>query len=153
MKKQILIQRLCILWLDVNWGWKKHIPTHPFNGPLSRTTQVSQYQKGKTNLDFTEARDSGISWAICNSAPRSRQITTPAPHRSVFYRPDALPANSVKALKANDDERKHCKNNWQQQHQRINHITFSLLPLSSARRLKKCWRLHHQTGEIYLMTY
>ena len=30
--------------------------------------------------------------AICKSAPRSRQITTPAPHRSVFYRPDALPA-------------------------------------------------------------
>ena len=35
---------------------------------------------------------SGICWAICKSAPRSRQITTPAPHRSVFYRPDALPA-------------------------------------------------------------
>jgi len=29
-----------------------------FNGPLSRTTQVGRYQKGKTNLDFTEARDS-----------------------------------------------------------------------------------------------
>ena len=26
---------------------------------------------------------SGISWAICKSAPRSRQITTPAPHHSV----------------------------------------------------------------------
>ena len=35
---------------------------------------------------------SGISWAICKSAPRSRQITTPASHHSVFYRPDALPA-------------------------------------------------------------
>ena len=33
---------------------------------------------------------SGISWAICKSAPRSRQITTPVPHHSVFYRPDAL---------------------------------------------------------------
>jgi len=33
---------------------------------------------------------SSISWAICKSAPRSRQITTPAPHHSVFYRPDAL---------------------------------------------------------------
>jgi len=29
-----------------------------FNGPFSGTTQVSRYQKGKTNLDFTEARDS-----------------------------------------------------------------------------------------------
>ena len=28
---------------------------------------------------------SGISWAICKSAPRSRQITTPTPHRSVFF--------------------------------------------------------------------
>ena len=35
---------------------------------------------------------SGISWATCQSAPRSRQITTPAPHHSVSYRPDALPA-------------------------------------------------------------
>jgi len=29
---------------------------------LSRTTQVSRYQKGKTNLDFTEARDSECQW-------------------------------------------------------------------------------------------
>ena len=35
---------------------------------------------------------SGISWDMCKSAPHSRQITTPAPHRSVLYRPDALPA-------------------------------------------------------------
>ena len=34
----------------------------------------------------------GISWAICKSTPRSRQITMPATHNSVFYRPDALPA-------------------------------------------------------------
>ena len=37
---------------------------------------------------------SGISWAICKCAPRSRQITMPAPHHSVFYRPDALPAHT-----------------------------------------------------------
>ena len=47
--------------------------THPFNGPFSVTTQVNWYQKGKTNLDFTEVRESGISWAICKSAPHSRQ--------------------------------------------------------------------------------
>jgi len=29
---------------------------------LSQTTWVSQYQKGKTNLDFTEARDSEWQW-------------------------------------------------------------------------------------------
>ena len=38
---------------------------------------------------------SGISWAICKSAPRSRQITTPAPHHSVFFtgRMPFLPPN------------------------------------------------------------
>jgi len=35
-----------------------HTHTHPFNDPWSRTTRVGRYQKGKTNLDFTEARDS-----------------------------------------------------------------------------------------------
>ena len=32
--------------------------THPCKGPFSGTTRVCRYQKGKTNLDFTEARDS-----------------------------------------------------------------------------------------------
>ena len=46
---------------------------------------------------------SGISWAVCKSAPRSRQTTTPAPHYSVFLQagcPSCCPTNSVKALKA-----------------------------------------------------
>ena len=42
---------------------------------------------------------SGISWDICKSAPHPRQITTPAPHRSVFYRLDALPAAQPTASK------------------------------------------------------
>jgi len=40
----------------------KHTRTHLFNDPFSGTTQVSRYQKGKTNLDFTEARDSEWQW-------------------------------------------------------------------------------------------
>ena len=46
---------------------------------------------------------SGISWAICKSAPRSRQITISAPHHSVFLQygcPSCRPTYSVKALKA-----------------------------------------------------
>ena len=39
-----------------------HHYTHPLNGPFSGTTQVSRYQKGNTNLDFTEARDSEWQW-------------------------------------------------------------------------------------------
>jgi len=49
---------------------------------------VSWCQKGKTNLDFTEARDSEWQWHQLGYG----QITMPAPHHSVFYRPDALPA-------------------------------------------------------------
>ena len=71
--------------------------THLFNSPLSGTTRVTQYQKGRTNLSFTEARDSEWQWAICKSAPCSRQITMPAPQHSVFYRLDALPATQPTA--------------------------------------------------------
>jgi len=42
---------------------------------------------------------SGISWAICKSASRFRQKTTPAPLHSVFYRLDALPATQPTASK------------------------------------------------------
>ena len=46
---------------------------------------------------------SGISLAVRKSAPRSRQITTTAPHHSRFLQarcPSVRPTNSVKALKA-----------------------------------------------------
>ena len=83
----------------------EHTHTHTFNGPLSRTTQVSRYQKGKTIwilLKQEAVSGSGISWAVCKSAPHSRQITTPAPHHLVFLQvgcPSCRPTNSVKALK------------------------------------------------------
>ena len=60
---------------------------HVFNGPFSGTTQVSWYQKGKPIwilLKQETVSGSGISWAICKSAPCSRQITMPAPHHLVF---------------------------------------------------------------------
>jgi len=43
-------------------------------------------------LEQETVSGSGISWTTCKSAPCSRQITMLAPHHSVFYRPDALPA-------------------------------------------------------------
>ena len=60
-----------------------HTHTHPFNGPLSGTTRVSRYQKGKTNLDFTEARDSGWQWhqlghmQVCTSLQTDNHASTP----------------------------------------------------------------------------
>ena len=71
-----------------------HTHIHPFNGPLSGTTWVSRHQKGKTNLDFTEARDSEWQWHLGHMQVCTVLQTEamPAPHHSVFYRPDALPA-------------------------------------------------------------
>ena len=50
---------------------------------------------GKVKLIWIQLKQqtvsgSGISWAICKSAPHSRQITMSAPRHSVFHRPDAL---------------------------------------------------------------
>jgi len=56
---------------------------HPFNGPLSGTTQVSLYQKVETNLDFTEARDSEWQWhqlghvQACTSLQTDDHASTP----------------------------------------------------------------------------
>ena len=75
---------------------------HPFNGPLSWTTRVSQYQKGKTNLDFTEARDSEWQWhqlghmQVCTSLQTDNHTSTPP---LSFYRPDALPVAQPTASK------------------------------------------------------
>jgi len=57
---------------------------------------VSRYQKGKINLDFTEARDSGWQWhqlghmQACTSLQTDNYASNPL--LSFFYRPDALPA-------------------------------------------------------------
>ena len=83
--------------------------THTFNGPFSRTTRVSWYQKGEPIwilLKQETVSGSGISWAICKSAPCSRQTTTPAPHHSVYYRPDALPAAQPTASKQSTEGNK-----------------------------------------------
>ena len=80
-----------------------HTHTHPFNGPFSGTTQVGRYQKGYKPiwilLKHETVSGSGISWAMCKSAPRYKQITMPAPQHSIFYRPDALPAAQPTASK------------------------------------------------------
>jgi len=54
-----------------------------FNGPFSRTTQVNRYKKGKTNLHFTEARDSEWQWhqlghmQVCMSLHTDNHASTP----------------------------------------------------------------------------
>jgi len=75
-----------------------------FNYPFSRRTQVSRYQKGKTNLDFTEARDSEWQWHQLGHMQVKIQIDDHAitPPLSFLQAgcPSCYPTNSVKALKA-----------------------------------------------------
>ena len=89
--------------LEVN---HTHTHTHLFNGPFSGTTQVSRYQKGKTNLDFTEARDSEWQWhqlghmQVCNLLQTDNHTSIPPLSFLQARCPSCHPTNSVKALKA-----------------------------------------------------
>jgi len=85
----------------------KGIPqqTHPFNGPFSDNARVSRYQKGKTNLDFTEARDSEWQWhqlghmQVCTPLQADDHASTPPLSFLQAECPSCRPTNSVKALK------------------------------------------------------
>ena len=83
---------------------RKSTNEHPFNGPFSGTTQVSQ--KGKTTLDFTEARDSEWQWhqlghmQVCISLQTDNHASTPPLSFLQAGCPSCHPTNSVKALKA-----------------------------------------------------
>ena len=83
-----------------------HTHTHTFNGPLSGTTRVSPYQKGKTNLDFTDARDSEWQWhqlghmQVCTSLQTDNHASTP----SLSFLQAGCPTNSIKALKTKQED-------------------------------------------------
>jgi len=67
---------------------------------------VSQYQKGKTNLGFTAARDSEWQWhqlgcmQVCTSLQTDNHDSTPPVSFLQAGCPSCRPTNSVKALKA-----------------------------------------------------
>jgi len=66
---------------------------------------VSRYQKGKTNLDFTEARDSEWQWhplghmQVYTSLQTDNHASTPPLSFLQAGCPSCRPTNSVKALK------------------------------------------------------
>jgi len=83
-----------------------HTHAHPFNGPVSGTARVSRYQKGKTNLDFTEARDSEWQWhhlgqmQVCTSFQITDNHASTPPLSFLQARCSFChPVNSIKALK------------------------------------------------------
>jgi len=85
--------------------------THTFNGLFSGTTQVSQYQKGKTNVVFSEARDSEWQWhqlghmQVCTLLQTDNHTSTPPLCFLQARCPSCHPTNSVKALKVYSMER------------------------------------------------
>ena len=98
-RKRLLLHYCCWLCNDITH-------THPFNGPLSGTTRVRRYQKGKTNPDFTEARDSEWQWhqlghmQVCTSLQTDNHAGSPALSFLQAGCPSCHPTNRVKALKA-----------------------------------------------------
>jgi len=72
---------------------------------------MSRYQKGKTDLDFTEARDSEWQWhqlghmQVCNSLQTDNNASTPTLSVLQAGCPSCRPTNSVKALKVYDNGR------------------------------------------------
>jgi len=80
----------------------------PFNGPLSRTTRVSRYQEGKTNLDFTEARDSEWQWhqlgqmQVCTSLQTNNHASTRPPSFFTDRMPFLPPHQQRQSTEGND---------------------------------------------------
>ena len=77
---------------------------------------MSRYQKGKTNLDFTGARDSEWQWhqlgcmQVCTSLQTDNHASTPPLSFLQAGCHSCRPTNSVKALKAQTVSQNKSKN-------------------------------------------
>ena len=88
--------------------------THPFNGPFPGKVEPMWIL-----LKQDTVSGSGISWDICKSATRSRQITMPAPHHSVFLQagcPSCHPTNSVNQQRQRTEGSNHWRLNLHEKH-------------------------------------
>ena len=89
---------------------KQQTHTHPFNGPFSGSTQVSRYQKGKTNLDFTGARDSEWQWhqlghmQVCTLLQTDNHASTPPLKFFTGPMPFLPPNQQRQSTEGNQDE-------------------------------------------------
>ena len=95
-----------------------------FNSLFFRTTWASWYQKDKTSLELTEARDDGVwgwQWhqldhmqTICTSLQTDNHTNTSSVN---VYSPDALPAAQPTASK-----------HWRQQHRHTHNRLMAICP-------------------------
>ena len=96
---------------------------------------------------------SSINWATCKSAPRSRQITMPAPHRPPlsFLQagcPSCRPTNSVKALKALNPMYTHWRFSEKHCSTQLQHVSHHTNMRDAARRAGPSAELTTSRGTI-----
>jgi len=104
---------LCKLAWDGLWPvWKRIVKDHVWPHTHTHTYRLMALCPGLPGWAGTRkvkpiwilvkqetVSSSGISWAICKSASRCRQITMLTPTAQFFYRPDALRASQPTASK------------------------------------------------------
>ena len=112
----ICITKFCcsIKWKNLPKKCQQMSSIHPASNSCTHTrltalsgttTRVSRYQEGKTNLDFTEARDSEWQWyqlghmQVCISLQTDNHVSNPPLSFLQTGCPSCRPTNSVKALK------------------------------------------------------
>jgi len=111
-------QSLGLAWKKLNLTQQKHAftnqmkytttqtHTHLFNGP----TRVSRYQKGKTNLDFSESMKQETEWQwhqlgymqVCTSLQTDNHASTPP---LIFYSQVKSPLTTTSDIQSGLDVR------------------------------------------------
>ena len=117
---------------------------------------MSQHQKDKTNLDFTEARDSEWQWhqlghmQVYTSLQTDNHASTPPVCFSQAGCPSCRPTNSVKALKAAKSA--DCNLQTEEQQQQRHRVLYgSLLLYATQHQLKLMKEIQDslETSEIH----
>jgi len=136
-----ITQNLLLSWFQYLSTAAKNVHVHETHTHLTALflgqPGVSWYQTGKTNLDFTEARDSEWQWhqlgymQVCTSLQTDNHASNPPLSFLQARCPSCCPTNSVKAVKANQQSRANRLNPWpcrcQQRHAII--LLVSIFPV------------------------
>ena len=146
---QRTVKRVCVVPFQHSLKYRTWITTHTYHltalfPGLPGWAGTRKVKPIWILLKQETVSGSGVSWAICKSAPRSRQITTPTPHRSVFLQagcPSCRPTNSVKALKAKAWITRHSEIDIICQLDTLPHNQVSVLSSSKVTQCKRSWKV------------
>jgi len=113
---------------------------------MSGTTRVSRYQKGRTNLDFTEARDGEWQWhqlghmQVCTSLQTDNHASTPPLSFLQAGCSSCRPTNSVKAQGSNVT-------------QNVNYVACCRQPPppQSIAQIYTCWNSYHNCNRKHML--